>query len=76
MQVHIRVETGRKKELVRVLPDGRLRIAVKQKPKDGAANVRVVELVAAHYKVLPSKVRIIRGYTQPSKIVEVEPHST
>jgi hypothetical protein len=72
MQVSVRVKTGVKKERVEEQKSGRLGVFVKTAPKQGAANARVVELVAKHFGVAQKKVRIIRGHKSPSKILEVE----
>jgi len=71
MQVSIKVVAGAKKEGIESLPNSRFKISVKQKPAQGAANKRVVELIAAHFKVPTKKVRIIHGHKTPSKILEV-----
>ena len=71
MQVRVKVEAGAKKEVVEVLPNNRLKIAVKQKAKAGGANARVIELVAKHFNVPVKKVHITRGHNTPSKIVEM-----
>ena len=71
MQVRVRVTAGAKKEGIEALPNNRFKIAVKQKPEQGAANKRVIELVAAHFRVAPKKVRIIRGHKTPFKIMVV-----
>ena len=71
MQVRVRVKASAKRETLEVLSDGRLEIAVTQKPAQGAANARVAELVARYYKVPKKKVRIVRGHATPSKILEV-----
>ena len=46
-------------------------MSVKAKAEGGAANARVLELVARHYKVQAKKVCIVRGRKSPSKILEV-----
>lgn len=71
MQVRVRVTADAKKESVEALSDTRLKIAVKQPPEQGAANARVVELVAAHFNVPRKTVRIIKGHKTPSKILAV-----
>lgn len=68
----VRVTTGAKKEKVEELKNGRLKVYVKAKPKQGAANARVIELVAAYYKVPATRVRIVRGHKTPSKILEIK----
>ena len=71
MQISVRVVAGAKREAVEALSKSRLKILVKQKPEHGAANARVVELVARHFKVPAKAVRIVRGHKTPSKILEV-----
>lgn len=71
MQMSVRVTAGANKEKVEVLSDTRLKIAVKQKAEQGAANGRVVELVAKHFGVPVKTVRIVKGHKTPSKILKV-----
>ena len=71
MQVRVRVRTGVKKEGVKLLADGRLEVAVREEPKAGKANERVIELVARHFKVAPKCVRITHGQTTPSKLLTI-----
>ncbi len=71
MQVRIRVRTKAKREGVRLLPDGRLEVSVREEPKGGRANERVIELIALHLKVAPKSVRIVRGHTTPTKVLIV-----
>ena len=71
MEVRVRVKTGANKEDVTPLPDGRFEVTVKEKPKEGRANERVIELIARHFKVAEKSVRIIRGHTMPSKTLSI-----
>lgn len=71
MQVSVRVTAGASKEKIEVLSDTRLKIAVKQKAEAGSANARVVELVAKHFGVPVTTVRIVKGRNTPSKILMV-----
>ena len=71
MQISVKVLAGAKKEEIEPLPNNRFKVAVKAKAERGAANKRVLELVAAHFKVSAKKVRIIKGHKTPSKILEV-----
>ena len=71
MQVSIKVVAGAKKEGIESLPNSRFKISVKQKPAQGAANKRVVELIAAHFKIPVKKIHIIRGHKTPSKLLEI-----
>ncbi|OGC84876.1 hypothetical protein A3F55_00125 [Candidatus Adlerbacteria bacterium RIFCSPHIGHO2_12_FULL_53_18] len=71
MQISVKVAAGAKREAIEALKNNRFKISVKQKPEHGAANKRVVELVAAHFGVPVKKVRIIKGHKTPSKILDV-----
>jgi len=71
MYIKARVSAGMKKEsFVEKSPDT-VHIAVKEKAERNMANQRVIELVAGHFKVPKSKVRIISGHQSPSKILSV-----
>lgn len=71
MNIRARVTTGARKESVIEIDANNLRIAVKEKPQDNAANNRVIELVTTHYRCPTKNVRITRGHTTPSNHVEV-----
>ena len=79
MYIHVKVTAGARKEsfLPRALKEeGRLQdhfqISVKEKAERNAANARILQLVAAHFKVPESKVRIVNGHRHPSKLIIVE----
>lgn len=48
------------------------KIKTTQAPEDGKANKAVIEIIAKHFKVAKSKVKIISGLTFKEKWVEVE----
>ena len=69
MYIKVRVIAGAKKELIQEVSAGYFKISVKEPAERNLANRRVVELVAAHYKIAPKQIRIISGHTSPSKIL-------
>lgn len=71
MYVKVRVRTGAKKESVEQLGGDRFAISVKELAERNQANERVVELIAAHFKISPAKIRIKSGHHSPSKILSV-----
>ena len=71
MYVKVRVIAGAKKELVEEVSAGHFKISVKEPAERNLANRRVVELVAAPYKIPPKQARIISGHTSPSKILSI-----
>ncbi len=71
MYVKVRVIAGAKKETLQEASAGHFKISVKEPAERNLANRRVVELVAARYKIQPKQVRIISGHTSPSKILSI-----
>lgn len=51
---------------------GALKVYVREAPADGKANRKLIELVADHYGVPKSFVKIIHGETSRQKTVEVQ----
>jgi uncharacterized protein YggU (UPF0235/DUF167 family) len=59
---------------VRTLPDGQPQLAVyvTAAPEKGKANQALLRLLAQHLSVPLSSLRIVRGHTSRSKLVEIE----
>lgn len=80
MYIHVKVAAGAKKESFSPRPSragqGKLpdhfEVSVKEKAERNQANTRVLALVASHFKVPVSKVRIVNGHQHPSKLLIVE----
>lgn len=82
MYIHIKVLAGAKKESFSPRPSragqaekksvDHFEVSVKEKAERNMANSRVLALVASHFKVPVSKVRIINGHQHPSKLLIVE----
>jgi len=78
--VHVKVTAGVKKEVFsprldkagQVKSADHFEIAVKEKAERNMANIRVVELVAEHFKMPKNKVRIVNGHHHPSKLLIIE----
>ncbi|MBI2610511.1 DUF167 domain-containing protein [Candidatus Kaiserbacteria bacterium] len=71
MQVHVRVRTGARREKFEPVSSTSFRISVREKALENAANRRVVELIALHFKVPKTSVRIIHGHRLPSKFLSI-----
>lgn len=71
MYVSVRVVAGAKREEIKELPRGRLKISVKEPAKRNLANARVRELVAQRLRVSPERVRLISGHASPSKLFSI-----
>ncbi len=44
---------------------------LKSPPKDNKANIELIKLLAKHFKVSSSQVKIVRGLTNREKVVEI-----
>ena len=51
--------------------DGSLKVWLKSKPVEGAANKELISFLAGFYKVKKNDILIISGLTSRNKIVEV-----
>jgi hypothetical protein len=46
-------------------------VKVKEPPKEGKANQAVIKLLAEHFSIPQSQVRILSGFRSRSKVIEV-----
>jgi uncharacterized protein len=67
----IRVVPRSRREAVGPERDGRLVVRTTAAPVDGAANERVVELLAAHFGVRRQRVEIVSGHRSRVKTVRI-----
>lgn len=71
MYIHAKVTTGVKKEIFKIKNDDHFEISVREKAERNLANTRVIELVALHFKIPESHIRIINGHHSPSKLLSI-----
>lgn len=71
MYIRIRVAAGAKKESFEQIEKDFFIVSVKELAEQNRANGRVLELVAAHFGVLPKQIRIISGHHAPGKILSL-----
>ena len=72
MYIHAKVIAGARKENFKKNSEDHFEISVREKAERNLANTRVLALVAEHFKVPKSKVRIVNGHRHPSKLIVVE----
>ena len=70
--INVKVMAGAKKESLKQKSADHFEISVKEKAERNMANTRVIEIIAEHFKVSKSKVRIINGHRHPRKLLVVE----
>lgn len=71
-KLHAREEKVEKVIIQRLTgPEEQYQVSVKELPVDGKANEAVIRVLAGHFKVPKSQVRIVAGHTSREKIVEI-----
>ncbi|MEJ7615062.1 MAG: DUF167 domain-containing protein [Candidatus Fervidibacter sacchari] len=72
MRLTVKVKPSAKKEGISVSTNGILEVAVSAPPEKGKANERLIELLAEHFGVAKSRIKIVSGQTVRLKVVEVD----
>ncbi len=72
MYIRVSVTPGARKELLEVVAPDRFAISVKVPAKNNAANSRVIELLASHFRLSSNKFRILTGHRSPVKMISVD----
>ncbi len=68
----MKVNAGAKKEKFTQKSKDHFVGSVKEKAEHNMANKKLIELVAEHFEVPKSKVRIINGHHHPSKLLVID----
>ena len=72
MRVVVRVKPGSSKGPLVESDEEGLVVFVREKAIDGAANDGVIKILADHFGVPKSRVRVVRGHTARIKQVEID----
>jgi uncharacterized protein (TIGR00251 family) len=70
MKIHVKVKPNSRTEEVSQEGDS-FTVKVKEPPREGKANQAVIRLLAEHFGVHQSHVRIISGFRSRNKVIEV-----
>ena len=71
MKINVRVIPRAKINQVEVQPDGLVRVHTTTAPTDGKATADVLKMLAQHYGVPKTSIRLIRGATSRDKVFEI-----
>ena len=71
ISVHIKPNSHHREEVVKT-DDDVLTVYVKAPAIEGRANAAAIKLLAKHFKVTSSKVKLVRGVTSKYKIFEID----
>lgn len=71
MRINVRVIPRAKINRVEVQPDGTVRVHTTTAPTDGKATNDVIKMLAEHYGVPKTSIKLVRGATSRDKVFEV-----
>ncbi len=71
MLIKVKVYPGEKEDKVIKKSEDSFELRVKEKPVMGQANRAVVWLLSLYFGVTRDKIRIVRGFKQRNKIIEI-----
>lgn len=71
MLIHVKIKPDSKVDKIVQKNDTSFIVHVKEPAEDNRANKRMIELVADKFGIVKSKVRIVTGHHQPSKILDI-----
>ena len=71
LSVHLKPNSRHREEVV-ANDDGSLTVYTKAPAIEGRANTAAAKLLAKHFGVAPSKVKLVRGATSKYKVFEVD----
>ena len=72
MKISVKIKpNSRYREEVVTNDDGSLTIYTKAPAIEGRANLAAIKLLAKHYGVAPSRVKLVRGATSSNKVFEI-----
>lgn len=70
-RINVRVIPRAKLNRVEIQPDGIVRVHTTTAPTDGKATADVIKMLAAHYGVPKTSIKLIRGATSRDKVFEI-----
>ena len=70
MKIQVKVKPNSRAEEVNQEGDNFV-VKVKEPPKEGKANQAVVKLLAQHFDVPKSQVKIVSGFKSKNKVIEI-----
>ncbi len=72
MFIKVRVIPNSRKKIIIKKTEDSFELKIKEKPIMGRANIAVTEALADYFKVLKSKIKLVRGHHKKNKIFEIK----
>jgi uncharacterized protein len=70
--LNLKVKTNAKSNSVEKIDDDNFLVYVTTSPQKGKANDKIIELLADHFDIAKSRIKIIRGLTSKQKTIEIK----
>jgi len=71
MRYTIIAKPNSKQSKIEVVDERTLKVWINAPAREDAANDRLIDMLAIHFNVPPTRVRILRGATAKNKLVEI-----
>lgn len=71
MKIFVKAKPRAQEDLVERVDENNFNVSVTAPPVKGLANQAIIKAVAGYFKIAPSRVRIISGFTSRQKILEI-----
>jgi hypothetical protein len=71
MKINVRVKTSKKQVVVQRMSATEFEVALTAPARDNRANLELIDVMAKHFHVPKSRVRICSGMTYKKKILEI-----
>ncbi len=71
MKIFVKAKPRAREDLVDRVDEKNFIVSVTAPPVKGLANQAIIKIVAEYFKVAPSRVKIVSGFTSRQKILEI-----
>jgi len=71
MKIFVKAKPLSKEEKIEKIDETNFIVLVKEPPKDGKANRAIIKVIAAYFKITPSRVNLVSGFSSKQKVFEV-----
>lgn len=69
----IKILTGKNEsKVIQILENGTIKIQLKAVPKEGKANRELIRFLSKKLKIVPEKIKIIKGISSRNKLIKIE----
>ena len=71
MRIFVKAKPSSRKETMTIMDESHFVIAIKSPPRDGKANIAIADVLATHFNVPFSRIRLISGFSSRDKVFEI-----